>query len=502
MHRRPGRAARLVAIAFVSLSLLAAAASAASAQPDQSPISATVSSTPYGQPMGSGFLGFSFEYKAMHQYTGRNPDAINPVLLSLIRQLNPGQAPIIRIGGNSTDYTWWPVPGEIPPGGIQYALTPGWLRTTRAFAAGLGAKLILGINLEADRPALAAEEARALVAGIGTSNIGALEIGNEPDLYPIFWYQGRNGVNYVGRPKTYGMSNYIAEFAQWRAAMPSSVPLAGPALAGAAWMADLPAFLSAEPNVAYVTYHHYPLRACITDPTNPIYPSIPNLLADSSAAGLASGVQPFVQDAHTAGIPFRLDELNSASCRGRAGTSNTFASALWVLDTLFNLAASGVDGVNLHTLPGAPYQPFTFTQSQSGAWSGNVEPIYYGMLMFAQADPPGASLVNVTAPSGPLKIWATQTPDGQIRVVLINKDTVNGYTVQLALPGSPTQASLETLTAPAVNATTGVQLGGETFAPGTPTGQLSGTQQLQTITPVLGEYSVTMPPASAALLTH
>ena len=53
--------------------------------------------------------------------------------------------------------------------------------------------------------------------------------------------------------------------------------------------------------------------------------------------------------------------MNSASVHaGKRGVSDTFASALWVLDTLFNLAAVGVDGVNVHTLPGAAYELFTF----------------------------------------------------------------------------------------------------------------------------------------------
>ena len=496
---------RLLTLILVSLSLLTATASAQPTdQPEQSPITATISSSPYGQPLPAGFLGFSFEFKALHQYAGRNPDAINPVFLSLIRQLNPGQSPVIRIGGNSTDYTWWPIPGEIPPGGIQYALTPGWLRTAKAFATDLSAKLILGVNLEANRPALAAQEARALVGGIGASNIGALEIGNEPDLYPIIWYQARNGVNYTGRSANYGMTSYMSQFAQWRELMPPSVPLAGPALAGPGWMQQLPQFLNTEPGLAYVTYHRYPLRACITDPQSPIFPSIANLLADSSSQGLASSVQPFVQTAHAAGVKFRLDELNSASCKGRAGTSNTFAAALWMLDTLFNLAADGVDGINLHTLPDAPYQPFAFSQSPAGTWSGTVEPVYYGMLMFAQADPPGATLLNVSAPSGPLKVWATQAPDGHTRVVLINKDLTNAYTVQLALPGNTSPATLETLSAPSYESTANVQIGGQTFAAGTTTGQLSGTQQLASVpaTAFSHLYSVTVAPGSAALLTH
>ena len=84
---------------------------------------------------------------------------------SLLRAWRPGQSPVIRIGGNSTDETWWPIRGMIPPGGIYYRLTKGWLRTTQALAADLQAKLILGINLAAGRPAIAAAEGRALPGG-------------------------------------------------------------------------------------------------------------------------------------------------------------------------------------------------------------------------------------------------------------------------------------------------------------------------------------------------
>jgi hypothetical protein len=157
-------------------------------------LSASVATTPSGPLMPEGFVGVSFETRAVHQYTGNNPLAIDPVLLNLLKGLAPDQQPIIRIGGDSTDDTWWPLKGVIPPGGIYYPLTTGWLRTTKALAADLDAKLILGVNLAAGRPAIAAAEGRAYLSGIGAKYIDALEIGNEPNLYPVFsWYKDRNG---------------------------------------------------------------------------------------------------------------------------------------------------------------------------------------------------------------------------------------------------------------------------------------------------------------------
>ncbi len=477
---------------------------AAAAQPRvQLPlVTASVAATPYGQPLAPGYLGFSFEYRAMHVYTGRNPNAINPTLLTLIRMLNPAGSPVIRIGGNSSDDTWWPTPGEIPPNGINYALSDGWLRTTQAFAGDLGAKLIMGVNLEAGRPALAAQEARAIVSGISPHNLAALEIGNEPDLYPLFvWYANRRQQVFLGRPSTYTASDFIAEFSRWRQALPPE-PLAGPTYSSSTWMPSLPTFIADEPGLRYVTFHRYPLRGCEHDPTQPDYASIANLLADRASAGLVQQVAPYVSIAHGAGLKFRLDELNSAACTGRSGVSDTFASTLWMLDTLFGMASAGVDGVNIHTLPKAAYEPFLFNRSRTGVWSATVRPAYYGMLMFAQADPPGARLLDITVPSGPVKVWATQAPDGHTRVVLINKDARNSYTVRLSLPPGSAAASLERLTAPSIVSTTGVSIGGQSFPAATTTAKLAGAPQLETVTPALGGYDVTMPPGSAALLTR
>ena len=64
-----------------------------------------------GPPVHPGFLGFSFEFQAVRAYTGTDPTAINPVLVQLIRNLTPGQAPVIRIGGDSTDVSWVPTRG-------------------------------------------------------------------------------------------------------------------------------------------------------------------------------------------------------------------------------------------------------------------------------------------------------------------------------------------------------------------------------------------------------
>ncbi len=464
------------------------------------PVVVQVGTPPTGQSIAPGFIGTSMEFQAVHAYTGRDPTNVNPVLVELLSNLAPGQQPVLRIGGDSTDQTWWPVKGVIPPGGVKYGLTKGWLRTTRALAQALNAHLIMGVNLAAGRPALAAAETRAFLEGIGRRYIQAIEIGNEPDVYGQFaWYKAPDRRVFFARKSSYSLSDFEADFAHWRAVIPH-VPIAGPALAELVWLNGLDGFLSSEPGLSMVTLHRYPLRGCVRDSSSPIFASIPNLLADSSSAGLAFEVAPYVAMAHAHGLPFRLDELNSVACSGIKGVSDTFASALWALDTLFDLAKVGVDGVNFHTLPGAGYELFTFTHS-GGAWQAFVHPEYYGLMMFTQAAPPGSRLLPTTSPPGPVKAWATHEPSGAVHIVLINKSTSAGQQVQVQMDRA-TNASVEWLEAPGATATSGVTLGSRTFGASTTTGLLSGPMRTGRLDSFLGAYSIDMPPASAVMLTQ
>jgi hypothetical protein len=463
-------------------------------------LSVRVSSTPFGAAMPPGFLGLSLEFGTLPTYLGTDAAAIDPVFLALVRGVNPGQAPILRIGGNSTDKTWWPVRGMARPGGVRFGLTGQWLAVVRAMAADLGARMILGVNLAADSPQLAAAEARQLIGGIGRHNIAALEIGNEPDDYSVIpWYR-RHGHPVYSRPPTYRVSDYIRQFTRWRLAMPRT-HLAGPALARSNWMAALTTFLRREPRVRIVTYHRYPLRACEVNPQRLDYPTIPRLLANAASTGLAQQVSGFAAVAHAARLPFRLDELNSASCTGKFGVSNTFASSLWILDTLFSLASVGVDGVNIHMLPGSAYQAFAISHA-GGQWSASVNPLYYGMLAFARAFPRGARLLGVSAPAGDVKAWATRAPDGRLRIVLINKDASRSVNVRLRIPGAQTPLTSQALKAPSLAATGGVSLGGETFGPSTSTGVLPANPHPTTVPALLGYYTVPLPAGSAVLLTR
>jgi hypothetical protein len=451
------------------------------------------------RPVAPGFVGLSLEYSGLEPYVGSDPAAPDPAFLQLVRNLAPGQRPVLRIGGDSTDWAWWPTRAVRRPRGIRIDLTPGWLAATHSLATALNAKLILGINLEADSRALASAEARTFVSKFGRAHVQALELGNEPELYHTFgWYTTPAGRVVPGRGPGWSFSSYLHDFAKIGNSLPR-VPLAGPAIGSPGWLSQTGAFVKSERRVKTVTVHRYPLLRCpARAPTHS--PTIAQLLAPAASVGLADTVVPAARAAHANGDSIRVDEMNSVACGGAPGVSNAFASALWIVDALFAMARVGVDGVNIHTFNSAIYGLFR-TQQVGGVWSAAVRPDYYGLLLFAQAAPPGSHLLGVAGASGSLRAWATHARDGGTRVVLINDDTRHRRRIAVRLAGRHGDGTLERLLAPSLGATRGVTLGGQTFGDKTTTGQLVGPPETQAITPRGRSYAVSLPPASAALLT-
>ena len=488
--------AAIVALATVLLVVLDSGAGGGS----NAAASITIESSVSGAVIPRGFLGLSLEYTAVEPYAGQNPLAPDPVFLQLVRNLSPGQRPSLRIGGDSTDSSWWPVPGLSPPGGITYSLTDQWLAVTRAVASALHARLILGVNLKADSQVLASSEAQALLSGIGRRYVEALELGNEPALYSLFtWYRTADGRRVKARGLDYNFPAYVRDFTRIAGVLPN-VPLAGPALNASGWISGLGQFLAAQPRVRIATVHKYPLQLCFIPVSSPQYPTVPHLLARSSSAGLAKFLAPYIAMAHAQGVPFRLDETNSVACGAVPAVSRTFAAALWSLDALFALAHAGVDAVNFHTFPAAGYNLFSFTRMH-GHWSASVAPAYYGLLMFAQASPVGARLLTVSGGQpGWLRSWATRSRAGTIRVVLINVGQ-DQHPVTVSIGGSPVKATLIRLTAPGVGATSGITLGGRSMGAETRTGRLAGSFVRFSLAPRSGSYVVSMPPHSAAMMT-
>ena len=492
-----------VAIAVIVATAIALLATIGLGSDPRVPPTATrlaVTQTTFGRPIAPGFLGLSLEYDSIEQYAGTNPQAIDPVFEQLVRNLNPGQSPVLRIGGDTTDWTWWPVPGLHKPPGVTYTLSPRWIDVTRALTQQLRARLILGIDLEAGNVELARLEANNLVDGLGRASVQALELGNEPALYGSFpWYRTAAGVKVPGRPRSYDVPAYLRDFDKFSAALPP-LPLAGPALGASKWMRDLGQFLSSQPRLGVVTLHRYPLQLCYTSTKSLKHPTLGHLMNPAATTGLADDFAGEVASAHAHGLPLRIDEINSVSCGLDRAVSYTLASSLWAVDAMFELARVGVDGVNLHTFPGAGYELFKLTMA-NGHWQAVVSPEYYGLLMFAAAAPPGARLLRISGqPGASVKAWATRATDGTVHVVLINKGP-QARVFALRMPGAGRGATLERLQGAALQSASDVTLAGQSFGAQTTTGRIGGSAQRSTVKPIGDRYVVSLPAASAAMLT-
>jgi Glycosyl hydrolase family 79 C-terminal beta domain len=486
-----------VAVALLTALVVGVATSATASPQDVAVV--TVSPRGGGPTIQPGFLGLSLENTAILPYAGPDPHHPDPVFLQLIRNLTPRQSPVLRIGGDSTDWAWYPVRGLTKPNGVRVTLTRRWLAVTRAVAQDLNARLILGVDLEADSRAAADGEASAFERGIGARWIEALELGNEPDLYgSLVWYVAADGTRVTGRPPGYDFSSFLGEFTSFAKGLPG--PLAGPATGSHTWGPDLGAFLAAEPRVRVATLHAYPVQTCDLPPSSPIYPTLAHLLAPAATTGLADDVAPYVPVAHARHLPLRVDEMNTDSCGAAPGISNAFVSALWALDALFEMARVGVDGVNIHTYPGATYQLFTFAH-RGLRWKASVTPEYYGLDMFAQAAPPGSRLLSTTTTNAQgITVWATRGRQGRTRVVLIN-ESLDRRTVAVGAAGGRS-ATVEWLRAPALTSTTGVTLGGQSFGTSTTNGRLKGRSRIAKLNATDGHYEFTLPAESAALVTY
>jgi len=484
--------------AGLAASLVALPGAAGGAPGPTDVVVVTLSSQAGGPRIQPGFLGLSLENTAIIPYAGSDPKAPDPVFLQLVRNLTPGQSPQLRIGGDSTDWAWYPVPGMRKPHGVRVTLTPRWLGVTHAIAADLGARLIMGIDLEAGSRAVADGEASAFERWIGKPYIEALELGNEPNLYGSFtWYVLPGGEHVMGRPPGYDFTSFLGDFSSFAKGLPGA--LAGPATGAATWIPETGAFLAAEPRVGVVTLHRYPVQTCFVPPSSPTYPTAANLLAPAATTGLADAIAPYVPLAHAHHLPLRIDEMNTDSCGAAPGVANAFVSALWALDALFEMARVGVDGVNIHTYRGATYQLFTFSHN-GGKWKATVMPEYYGLEMFAQAAPPGSRLLATTLTNAQgIIVWATRGRQGHRRVVLINESLDRRTVAVNSAGGGP--ATLERLRGPRLSSTSGITLGGQSFGAETTTGRLAGRASIDKLKAGHGRYEFTLPAESAALLT-
>lgn len=490
------------------------------------------------------FLGFSHEWGDAEGTYGWNAQGTNYIFRQLLSNLmdSPNSPFLIRIGGGSTDDS--STVFSVEAFNELNAALPGVKFTT-------GVKLG---NALTSTPAVAEQQALSYLSNMTPGILDSIEIGNETDDYQ---YQSS---------RAYTFDVFNSKYSQWTAGILQTVAPATPQFTGPSWALMrtllnnnywsnfkpekpnyLQLFINAQSaNTKTITQHFYsglqgglpPTFLLGTSALQYLNPGNPVPFWAPSVLGWAANL------AHQNHETFRVNEINSVDGGGQPGTSDSFSAALWAIDTMFEFAAAGVDGVNFHGAEGgerivtpgqtclvqgvtyqAPctprplYAPFTFHSARTGPQGqysyglDSVNPLYYGFYFFHLAVPNGSSLLPVTLQSpAHVKVWATRDHAGTVRIAVINKDINFSGNISVLLPGYGdanrlllTDANGYTGTLyyaddTSIIGTTGITVGGQTFD-GSTDGTIQGTQTTDWIEPSNGVYTVTLQPATAVLLT-
>lgn len=391
------------------------------------------------------FVGLGYEISSVARPGLLSPH--NSVYVRLVRTL--GTHGVIRVGGNTSDYASYgsaakPLSSPEPRGSV---VNDAVLLDLSGFLEATGWQLIWGLNLGNGTIENAIQEAKAVMAA-AKDHLLAFEIGNEPDLFSS---------HETHRHKGYTYEAYRGEFRKYRDALRSelpSLPLAGPDAAVATdWVLK---FGSDEAGDIKLLTHHYYREG--QNPSSSAHklldtdPKLTPMLAKLDGASRSSAV------------PYRICEANSFSGGGRPGVSNTFASALWVLDFMFTLAAMRCAGVNLETGENqlgfvSSYSPIE-DDEHGRYWAA---PEYYGMLAFSQSGI--GRIFGCTSDSEKMnvKAYATQQNSQRIVLTIINKEPRTDIQMVVDFGASPKRfrkGSLLRLLGSSLQSKSGVTLGG------------------------------------------
>jgi hypothetical protein len=418
-----------------------------------------------------GFMGLSYEKLTM-SYHYFHPG--NYHLIALFRRLGNG---VLRIGGGSVDQTLWTPAGN---GTTRMQVTPNNLRELSDFLELSGWPCLYGVNLATSTPALAAAEVAYAVAALGPKLLG-IEIGNEPDSY--------GAADYF---PDWTFADFLARWDSFRSAILQAAPrapLTGPATGGgdhiATWTLPFGQATTAA-EITLLTQHYY--RASGYSPTS----TAAFLISpDPQLTGYLATLNP---GAEQLGIPYRIGECNSFFNGGAVGVSDSYASSLWVIDFLFDVALGGATGVNMHG--GGRADGYTPIADDDGGVVG-VRPEYYGLLFFTLAGTGTLLQTQLSAGSVDATAYAVRTATGGLNLMVVNKDTLQNLILTIETNQNIQTASLQRMTGPSLAATSGVAIQGASvnidgsFAPAS----------ADTLTPAGTQTTCLIPALTAALIS-
>ena len=148
--------------------------------------------------------------------------------------------------------------------------------------------------------------------------------------------------------------------------------------------------------------------------------------------------------------------------------SNSYASALWVIDFLFNCAQGGAAGVNLHG--GGNSSCYTPIADNKGVVV-EARPEFYGLTMFTLAGQGTLCATSLSAGGTNATAYAVKNSNGDVNLVIVNKDATQNLQMTVSMPQTARSASLMTMTqlstgaaGPSLAATSAVTIQGASIA--------------------------------------
>lgn len=408
-------------------------------------------------------------------------------LVRLMKMLGPS---VLRIGGNSVDFSWWTSSGEPPPTWATNSVTPADLSTLSGLLTATGWRVLLGVDLGHFEPTRVADEARWAERILGTNLLG-IEIGNEPDDF---------GKAQKLRAPTYSFSEYLTEAEAYRQALSATgASVFGPSLGRTEWLTQMGA--SAR-MFSEVVLHYYPTSTCMGLGSAQARPDTgAELLQPDVLQQEEETLEALSREGSIAGRPTRIGETNTAACPTSPSAGPVFESALWALDWALRAASHGVSGINFHSdlnACGSHSESPICARSDQAAHVGDVtaQPEYYGLLAARQLE--GGRFVPThlisSEPLPSLTTWATLAADGTLRIVIDNLAT-GGSPQQIAIPASGYRVTTEALRGTPTGRAAGVSLGGSTI-----TGEGQWHPDPRLLRPARGVARVVVPAESAVIV--
>ncbi|KAF3031407.1 hypothetical protein E8E11_001366 [Didymella keratinophila] len=306
-------------------------------------------------PHSNSFASFSFEPAFWVEFFGNASSPNNLTFAVLNRIHEHGGHPIIRPGGITMDSMIFdpesghPVRMTSPEGGVwRTTVGPKYYKSWDNFPN--GTEFISTLNFGNKSLEIAKGLAVASVT-YQDDKVAYFELGNEPTNYEESrWNQSTDA--------------YVRQWKQYTHDIDAAVEATGDInLTSERWWASsattddsglevrpvafIPAGVDSEDQVGIYSIHSYAFSTC--DPERAALATIANILNHTELTRYCDEeIYPSAKAALDSGSRWNIGEFNSVSCSGAPNVTDTFAQALWVIDSELIYATRNATNTHLH----------------------------------------------------------------------------------------------------------------------------------------------------------